>query len=439
MNEVIIIGGGPAGSVMGCYLSMAGIKNVLLEANNHPRAHVGESMVTSSTRVYEEIGFLPTMEKEGFVHKHGASWHDLNGKEAAIWFNEFHQDGISQPYTYHVDRSRLDLLLLKHAQSLGTEVIQGVTVRQVLFDEKGYANGVRAKIADQEIDLHSKLVIDASGRNTIIGRQLGTKKKDPIFNQYAVHAWFENVARGTEETSEFIHIYFLPVERGWVWQIPINDHITSIGVVAEKEVFQQSKGDVAAYFDKYVHSNPALETAMANAVRINDFKTEGDYSYSMDKFVGDGYMLIGDAARFVDPIFSSGVSIALYSAKYGSQYIQKALEANDFSEAILKPYEVKMRAGVSVWYEFIRLYYKLLPLFTHFIQSKKYRIEVLRLLQGEVYDRQEVAVLAAMREYIETVEKTENHIFRSKLTSISIDDLPGFNVEEVSKVEKPAA
>ena len=97
-----------------------------------------------------------------------------------------------------------------------------------------------------------------------------------------------------------------------------------------------------------------------------------------------------------------------------------------------------MRAGVSVWYEFIRLYYKLLPLFTHFIQSKKYRIEVLRLLQGEVYDRQEVAVLAAMREYIETVEKTENHIFRSKLTSMPIDDLPGFSVEDVSKIEKPA-
>ncbi len=434
MIDVIIIGGGPAGSVMGCYLSKAGIKNVIIESAIHPRAHVGESMVTSSTRVYEEIGFLPTMEREGFVHKHGASWHDMSGKEAAIWFNEFPQEGIKQPYTYHVDRSRLDLLLLKHAQSLGSEVIQGVTTQQVLFDENGYANGVRVKIAGQELDLHSKMVVDASGRNTLLGRQLGIKKKDPIFNQYAVHAWFENVARGNPDTNEFIHIYFLPVERGWVWQIPINDHVTSMGVVAEKEVFAESRGDVAGYFEKYVQSNPALATAMANAVRINDFKTEGDYSYSMEKFVGNGFMLVGDAARFVDPIFSSGVSIALYSAKYGSQYIQQALTANNFSEEFLKPYEVKMRAGVSVWYEFIRLYYKLLPLFTHFIQSKKYRLEVLRLLQGEVYDRQEVAVLTAMREYIETVEKTDNHIFRSKLTSIPIDDLPGFSPEEVAKL-----
>jgi FADH2 O2-dependent halogenase len=279
------------------------------------------------------------------------------------------------------------------------------------------------------------MVVDASGRNTLLGRQLGIKKKDPIFNQYAVHAWFENVARGNPDTEEFIHIYFLPVERGWVWQIPINDRITSIGVVAEKEVFMQFHGDAAGYFNHYAQTNPALAAALANATRVNDFKTEGDYSYSMEKFVGNGYMLIGDAARFVDPIFSSGVSIALYSAKYGSQYIQKALESGDYSEELLKPYETKLRSGVSVWYEFIRLYYKLLPLFTHFIQSKKYRIEVLRLLQGEVYDRKEVAVLKAMREYIETVEKTENHIFRSRLTSIPIDDLPDFSEETIAKLE----
>jgi len=437
MNDVIIIGGGPAGSVMGSYLSMAGIKNILIEGAIHPRPHVGESMVTSSTRVYQDIGFLPTMEKEGFPHKFGASWHDIHGRTGShIWFNEFPQEGVNQPYTYHVDRGKLDTLLLKHAQNLGTEIYQGVTVKKVLFDENNWARGVRIKLGDQEIDLHAKMIVDASGRNTLIGRQLGIKKKDPIFNQYAVHAWFENVDRGQPDTADFIHIYFLPVERGWAWQIPINDKITSIGIVAEKEVFAQSKGDVEGYFQKYINSNEGLQHAMMNSVRINELKQEGDYSYSMDQFVGNGFMLVGDAARFVDPIFSSGVSIALYSAKYGSQYIKQAFETGDFSHEAFKPYEAKMRAGVSVWYEFIRLYYKLLPLFTHFIQSKKYRIEVLRLLQGEVYDRKEVPVLAAMRQYIETVEKTENHLFRSKLTSIPIDDLPTYTKDESSTLEK---
>jgi FADH2 O2-dependent halogenase len=144
----------------------------------------------------------------------------------------------------------------------------------------------------------------------------------------------------------------------------------------------------------------------------------------MDKFVGHGWVLIGDAARFVDPIFSSGVSIALYSAKYASEFIIQSFQTGDFSEAHFSVYEKKIRAGVGVWYEFIRMYYKLLPLFTHFIRSKTHRIEVLRLLQGEVYDRGEVPVLGAMRKYIETVEKSDNHVFQRQLADIPIDDLP---------------
>jgi flavin-dependent dehydrogenase len=420
MQDVIIIGGGPAGSAMGCFLSKAGISNLILEGSNHPRPHVGESMVTSSTRVFRELDFLPVLEREGFVHKYGASWHAFNGQEYAIWFREFPQDGVHQDYTYHVDRSKLDLLMLKHAEGLGSEVYQGVKVSEVLFND-GYATGVRARMGKKEVELPCKVVVDASGRHTLLGRQLKLKVNDPIFDQFAVHAWYENVDKGTEETGDFIHIYFLPVERGWCWQIPINHEITSMGIVAEKKVFREAALDPEAYFNKYVESNPGLTHAMRNARRINDFKKEGDYSYALKKFVGNGHVMIGDAARFVDPIFSSGVSIALYSAKYASERIKVAFETNDFSEAVFAPYETKVRGGVGIWYEFIRLYYKLLPLFTHFIQSKEHRLEVLRLLQGEVYDRKDVPVLDAMRKYIKSVEESDNHIFKSHLSTIPID------------------
>ena len=421
MNDVIIIGGGPAGSMLGCYLSMAGISHTIFESALHPRPHVGESMVTATTRVFQEIGFLETMEREGFIRKYGASWHPPTSTgEFAIEFGEFPQEGITQDYTYHVDRSKFDLLLLKHAESLGSKIYQGVHVKKVLFED-GRANGVRINLDDKEIDLSCKLVVDASGRHTLLGRQLSLKKNDPIFNQYAVHAWFKNVDKGAGPTADFIHVYFLPVERGWVWQIPITDEITSVGVVAEKEVFKQSKMDIESYFQTHTSFSPDLAHGMRQARRINDFKTEGDYSYSMEKLVGDGFLLIGDAARFVDPIFSSGVSVAAHSAKFAAERIQYALKIGDFSEAILKPYEDKLRRGVDIWYEFIRLYYKLLPLFTLFIQSKQHRLAVLRLLQGEVYDRQEVPVLGAMREFIEGVEKSENHVFRDQLTEIPID------------------
>ena len=422
MYDVIIIGGGPAGATLGSYLSKAGIKNLILEGHNQPRPHVGESLVLSTMRVFREIGFLGTMERSGFVKKYGASWRDFNGKEQALHFAEFRQEGIDQDHTYHVDRGKFDLLLLKHAQSLGSEIHQGVQVKRVNFVD-GQAVGVRAKFAGQEIDIPSRIVVDASGRQTLLGRQLNLKQNDRIFNQYAVHAWFENVQRGDNpKTADYIHIYFLPVKRGWAWQIPITDTITSVGVVAEREVFQQFKSESARYFDTYVQSNKGLARAMANAVRVNQFKTEGDYSYILDKFCGNGFLMVGDAARFVDPIFSSGVSVAMYGARFGAETIRAALESGDLSEEAFKPYERTVRAGVDIWYEFIRLYYKLLPLFTLFIQSE-YRVEVLRLLQGEVFDRHDVRVLDVMRRYIEVVEKNENHVFRGQLSDIPIENI----------------
>ena len=422
MYDVIIIGGGPAGSTLGSYLSKAGIKNLILEGHNQPRPHVGESLVLSTMRVFGELGLIDKMDQAGFPKKFGASWRDFSGKEQALHFAEFRQEGIDRDHTYHVDRSKFDLLLLKHAESLGSEVHQGVQVKRVNFVD-GQAVGVRARFAGQEIDIPSRIVVDASGRQTLLGRQLNLKQNDKIFNQYAVHGWFENVARGEDpKTADYIHIYFLPVKRGWAWQIPITDTITSVGVVAEREVFQQFKSESERYFNTYVESNKGLATAMANAVRVNEFKTEGDYSYIMDKFCGNGFMMIGDAARFVDPIFSSGVSVAMHSARFGARTIQAALESGDLSEAAFKPYENTLRGGVDIWYEFIRLYYKLLPLFTIFIQSE-YRVEILRLLQGEVFERHDVRVLDVMRRYISAVEQNEGHVFRGQLSDIPIHDI----------------
>ena len=373
MSDVIIIGGGPGGSAMGCYLSKAGISNTIIEQAIHPRPHVGESMVTASVLVFEELGIMEKLHNAGFVKKFGASWHPPMSKgEFDISFDEFPQEGIDIDYTYHVDRSKFDLMLLKHAESLGSKIYQGVRVNKVLFED-GFARGVQVRMGDQDVDLPARLVVDASGRATVLGRQLKLKKKDAIFNQSAVHAWFEGVNRGENEcTADYIHIYFLPVERGWSWQIPITDTITSVGVVMEKAVFQESILTLEDFFQSHVESSPDLSRAMRKATRVNELKTEGDYSYSMEKFVGNGFVLVGDAARFVDPIFSSGVSVALFSAKFAAKQIQYAFEIGDFSEATLRPYEEKLRSGVEIWYEFIRLYYKLMHVFTYFIQHKSY-------------------------------------------------------------------
>lgn len=420
MNDVVIIGGGPAGSALGCYLSLAGISNVILEKSSHPRPHVGESLVPATTRVFREIGFLETMESEGFVKKFGASWHSpAPESEFAIWFKENPQPGVDQDYTYHVDRSRFDQLLFQRARQLGSEVQEGVGVREVLFED-GKASGVLCSRDGSDFRLSARVVVDASGRNGVLGNQLRLRKNDPIFNQFAVHSWFEGVERGTGPTADFIHIYFLPVKRGWAWQIPISASVTSVGIVAEREVFRDSKGRIEEWFLEMTGRSPDLASAMRSAEAVTPFRSEADYSYSMDQFVGDGFLLIGDAARFVDPIFSSGVSVACYSAKFASAAIVQAFKKGDLSRANLQPYETRLRAGVGVWYEFITLYYKLMHLFSHFITDDRYRLQILQLLQGEVYDREKAGVLDEMRKVIKTVEETEGHIWKPYLSDIPI-------------------
>ena len=421
MNDVIIIGGGPAGAALGSYLSLAGIDNMIIEKAIHPRPHVGESMVPASTLIFKEIGVLDKIDRAGFVKKYGAAWHPPSGSGVLdIQLGEFAQEGVEQPYTYHVERSQFDLLLLKHAESLGSKIYQGVRVNKVLFEE-GYASGVECQIGGQKVKLPARMVIDASGRNTLLGRQLKLIKKDPTFNQFAMYSWFEDVDRGDERRADYVHIYFLPSERAWAWQIPISDTITSIGVVTERAQFKEAKTGVEEFFYRYARSSPDLAHAMRNAKQVDEFKSEGDYSYSMEKFVGNGFMLVGDAARFVDPIFSSGISVALYSAKFAAKQIQQAFERNDFSGEAFQPYEKKLRSAVEIWYEFIQLYYKLQHIFTYFIQNEQHRQGVHRLLQGHVYDRDDVPVLREMKKFVKAVEASETHVLKKHLTSIAID------------------
>ena len=419
MTEVVIIGGGPAGSALGCRLSLAGVENTILEAVRHPRFHIGETLVTATTRTFEEIGFLETMEREGFIHKYGASWHNWHDSSCfRIEFGEVAQPGVDQPYTYHVERARFDQLLLEHAQSLGSRVRQECRVLKVLF-EAGRACGVRVREDGKESELRCRVVVDASGRGTVLGRQLRLKRNDPNFDQFAMATWFENVDRGPAPGEDDLHVFFLPSRRGWAWLIPLSETVTSIGVVAEKEVFRASKGAAEEYFYEQVASSPGLARALRNAERKAEFFLEGDYSYSMERLSGDGFLLIGDAARFVDPIFSSGVSVGFASARLACEAILAA-RIGDERQAFAG-YEAKLSTGIEIWYEFIRLYYKLRVLFTRFIGPRRFRSQIIQLLQGEVYDRSEVPVLAQIRQSIQEIEAAENHPWKEYLDPVPID------------------
>ena len=435
--DVGIIGGGPAGSSLAAYLAKAGARCVVFERELFPRPHVGESLVPSSTRVFNDLGFLEKMEEAKFPHKFGASWtandqaktydHDWEGLNpdchAQVRFEEREQVGVQKNYTYHVDRGKFDLMLLQHANQLGATVYEGVKVSGVDFSSELPA--VKFSMGRKEMSVNVRMVADASGRHTMLGNQLGLKIKDPVFDQYAIHSWFSGYDRKALATSaaegEYIHIHFLPISNSWMWQIPITEDTTSFGVVTQKKHFASSKQDRESFFWECAESRPAIAEALRKSERVREFKAEGDYSYAMSQLCGDRYVLLGDAGRFVDPIFSTGVSIALNSSRFAHADILGALERNDFSRSSFKTFEDTISRGTKNWYDFISVYYRLNVLFTYFITHPRYRLDVLKLLQGDVYDDARPPVLDKMRAMVSEVEQNPKHMWHELLGDLTTD------------------
>ncbi|MCO5997399.1 NAD(P)/FAD-dependent oxidoreductase [Actinoallomurus rhizosphaericola] len=431
--DIGIIGGGPAGSTLASYLSQAGLSCVVFESALFPRPHVGESLIPATTPVLADIGALEKVDTGGFPRKYGAAWTSAadsriptlgfelsHGFQAAeVAFSERDQPGVKQDYTYHVDRGAFDLLLLQHAESLGAKVYEGVRVRHA---DLGDDPRVVFAMGRRETDVRVRMVVDASGRNTFLGRQLKLKVPDPVFNQYAIHTWFDGLDRSAlsadKKQADFIFIHFLPVTDTWVWQIPITDTVTSVGVVTQKQQFTAAKQDWEGFFWQCVESRPELADALRAAERVRPFRPEGDYSYAMREICGDRWMLIGDAARFVDPIFSSGVSVAMNSARIASYDIIAAAEKGDFGKPSFDAYEGRLRRAVRNWYEFISIYYRLNILFTAFVADPRYRIDVLKMLQGDVYDGGEPAALTKMREITRQVEENPDHLWHRHLGTL---------------------
>ena len=437
MFDVAIIGGGPAGSSTAAYLAKGGLSCVVLERERFPREHVGESLVPSTTRVFKELGFLDKMEEAGFPHKYGAAWttsgdhptysHDWGDIDpdcyVSVRFEERTQEGVSQNYTYHVDRAKFDEMLLKHAEGLGATVWQGTVVRGVDLDGPDGSVVVTYARDGEEQELTARMLVDASGRRAFLGNRLDLKVTDSVFDQYAIHTWFDGYERESGPEGDYIFIHFLPVTNTWVWQIPITDSITSFGVVTQKMNFKAASASMDEFFWECMKSRPELYEKLKASRQLRPLKPEGDYSYAMKRFCGDRFVLVGDAARFVDPIFSSGVSIALTSGKLASQAILAAAEAGDFSRSRFDEFERTMKAGCEHWYEFITLYYRLNVLFTYFISDPKYRLDILRLLQGDVYDEEKPPVLQKMRDMVTQVEENPGHVWHDLLGSLTAESL----------------
>ena len=404
--DVIIIGGGPAGSSLGRHLSRAGVDHLIIDQAHHPRAHVGESLSLASTTMLGELGFLATMEREKFVVKRGFSWNTWFDRDPIdISYDELENDG----YAYQVDRGKFDELMLRFARENGSRVFSGATVERVNFNSAGFASGVTVKVGETSFPLQSQMVIDASGRQGLLGTQLDLRKATSDLPQFAVHSWFTNVDRGPLATSDFTHVHLLPVARGWAWQIPITDEITSVGVVSGREHHVKSGEDVDQFFKWTIGMSPLLPVRMANAKRLREYRLDGNFSYRMDQLAGNGWLMLGDAAFAVDPIFSSGISDALFSSKLAAATIVDALAAGDLSGQNLRRYEEALSPGLAVWQEFVQLFYQHSPIFMRTLADSAHRADAIRIFEGSVYDTSAAQTVRKLADLFNEIQSNVEH------------------------------
>jgi FADH2 O2-dependent halogenase len=249
----------------------------------------------------------------------------------------------------------------------------------------------------------------------VVAGQLKLKRKDPVFNQFGIYSWFTGVEPNPPGFEGFLFLHFLGLERCWAWQIPMRRGVCSVGVVTDKADFQKSGRTHEEFFESLIKRNPTLAHVMRNATRIRPWWIEADYSYRIDQLAGPGWLLIGDALRFVDPIFSTGVDVAAYSALYAFEAIHEALGGGD-EDDLLRAYCKRVGDGVDAWYDLIALFYRLQNVFTMFAVRKRFREPVVRILQGNLYLPESLErareIIAAMEASYREAMANPDHIMR---------------------------
>lgn len=314
--DVLIIGGGPAGATAAAFLAMKGRDVVLVEKEAHPRFHIGESLLPRNLDVFERLGVLDQVRKIG-VHKPGAEFvSDRTGRSCAFPFaNALNRD---RTHAWQVRRADLDALLFKHAVACGAEGLERMRVTQVELDDAGGRHLVCAQDESGGTrQWHPRYVLDASGRDTFLASRMKVKTSNKYNNTAAVYAHFSGVTRRDGDLAGYISIHL--AEDGWFWLIPLPDNTMSIGFVGNQSAWKERNGTPADLLTERIASSPTVAARVQGAQRISAVYSTANYSYRAREGNGNGFLMIGDAYGFVDPMFSTGVLMAMTGGELGAE------------------------------------------------------------------------------------------------------------------------
>ncbi len=341
--DVLVIGGGPAGCTAAALLAEKGRRVVLLEKEHHPRFHIGESLLPLNLRILERLGVRDEVAALGVLKPGGRFVSDEHGKSTLFDFG----GGLNRDYTYayQVSRAPFDALLFARARALGADAREGMRVLDVALDAAAGHRIVARDEAGTHHAFRAGYVIDASGRDTLLAGAMGTKARNPHNNTAAIYAHFRGVApfEGQEDGNISIHLF----EHGWFWMIPLPDGVTSVGVVSNPAFFKRRTGSLEAFFLETLHGTPSVTRRIAGAALASEVTATGNYSYAAQAMHGDGWLMAGDAYAFIDPIFSSGVLLAMASAEMGADVADAWLDDPARGAALARHFERKVKSAVG--------------------------------------------------------------------------------------------
>ena len=389
-TDVLVIGGGPAGTTIATLMKRNGWGVTLLEKEHHPRFHIGESLLPMNLPILERLGVMDQIRTIG-VPKLGADFTVGNTGANEQVFHFRNALGDSPPQAFEVRRSEFDRLLFENSREAGVDAMEGIKVTKVNANSDGSHDVIAIDDAGEERHWRARFLVDASGRDTFLSRANGWKMPNENHASAAVFGHFRGVTRRPGEDQGNISIYWF--QHGWIWMIPLQDDVVSIGAVCKPEFLRTRTGSMDDFLHEILLSLPETAERIADAVPEVLAQATGNYSYLSDRMSGPGFLMIGDSFAFIDPVFSSGVYLAMNGAERGVKVAQAWLTGSRWKYFLARRrFEKLTKRGIATFSWFIYRFTS--PTMRDLMSNPRDVLQVVQgvvsMLAGDVYTNRAV-------------------------------------------------